>query len=136
VVVGVGAGAGAEEADAAGAAAAVGVAAAGAAPPPVGATGEAGAPAPVPVEEEPGDDEVLAADAPPPAVVPALDAADAVVDAGLAAALACNALICCMVEEMEECSCAIPDFSLAISDATAAACAVLPVLVAGAVFTE
>jgi len=133
-------GAGAGVFDGAGAEAGVGVAATGAVPPPAGAAGAAGATGPAPAaagcEADPPDGELLATDAPPAAVVAALDAADAVVDAGLAAAPACNALICCSVEEMEECSCAIPDFSLAISAATAAACAVLPGLVAGAVFTE
>ncbi len=49
---------------------------------------------------------------------------------------ACSVLSWDWVDAIDECNCVMPAFSRAISAATAAAWAVLPVLAGGAVFTE
>ena len=53
-----------------------------------------------------------------------------------APAPACNALICCSVDEMDACRRAMPDFSRAVAAAMAADCADFAWPVAGALFSE
>ena len=92
-----------------------------------------------------GDDEV--SDPPPPAAaavfeVPEFGPVDPVDPGGadvgrvVDCAPVCRALSCCSVEAIDVWSCPMPALSRAISAATAAACADLPVFVGGAVLTE
>ena len=135
VVVGVDVDAGGGELPGAAAAGAAVGAAAGAP-----AAGVAGAAAPEAVERDEADCvDVLATEAVPEAEVPELVGGEP----GVAAAAwdpegapPCSALSCDWVDAIDECNCVMPAFSRAISAATAAAWAVLPVVVGGAVFTE
>ena len=136
VVVGVGVGAGAGELPGAGAACGAALGAAAAAPP----EGAAGAAVPDAVVRDEADCvDVLATEAVPEAEVPELVGAPGVAvaaDRGDEGVPACSALSSDWVEAIDECNWVIPAFSRAISAATAAAWAVLPVVVGGAVFTE
>ena len=135
VVVGVGVGAGAGELPGAGADGAAGLGVAAAAPP----EAAAGAAAPDAVVRDEADCvDVFATEAVPEAEVPMLVGEPGVGAANVDAEglPVCSALSCDWVDAIDECNWVMPAFSRAISAATAAAWAVLPVVVGGAVFTE